>query len=255
MSSVIDFSNNPHHRCHMLGTKKHKYKQYNSATNTIACCTAFPGITHLAKKITTSNPLTNHYDMMVTKANLLETNTCDYSQYFHNGDGDVFVANNCPDLYTNVHVQMGVYNALYANDDNYNASQLVPFISGTAVSCPSNYIPYKLEFFLPHFKNVDHALFCHSNINSVKSILNNIPKLNYNLSQYETLQGGKCNTNTCTTKLPAHLGQATHPEYTASNDNTELGPGQLAGAIIGGLVLFALIIVVIYYLYKHKYIK
>ena len=253
----VKSSVDPYQKCHSTGTNSYLYKQYDSASNSVSCCTANDvGVTALAKTQDTNITIKDPYDFLVTKSSAASCSKCDFSQYISSSANSVFFKKNYPDLYDNADVQRQLYNIIYAGDATLNASQLVPTFADKNISCTTGYVPYLVEVFLPNMGNVDYAYFCTNNINSVVSGLDNMTngtdKVDYNLSQFETLEGGKCNTNSCNTKVASYLGQATHQEYKASSEKDGLSDGALIGFGVMGLVILILVIFLIVQYVSHE---
>lgn len=256
---TVSRSTNPYHVCHQQGTTSSKHKRYNNTHNTISCCTANDaGATALAKQQDNPTPVTDLYTFLVTLTGQLEANHCDFSTFISSSANTAFLRKNYPILFENASIQMEVYNALYTGDADYNASGLVPTISGKTISCPTNYVPYLVEIILPNSGNTDYISFCSKDSESViTNKLNSIKvpgtnnRIHYNLSLYENNDGSKCKSNTCNTKVDAFLGQATHPEYVSQHEQFSLSDGAIAGFAVLGFFLLVALIIAIYFSTRH----
>ena len=254
---IIKSSSDPYTSCHILGTKAHRLKQYDQASNTVSCCTAQDiGVTALAKTQDNNTPINNLYDFLVTKTNASNDSKCDFSKFISSTTGETNFKQNYRDLYENTEVQEKLYNILYTGDSTHNASQLVPTLTDKTVTCPTDYVPYLVEVFLPNFETFEYAYFCSKDKNTIVSNLNNLKipgtnnRVHYNLSVFENNDGSKCNTNTCNTKVNSFLGQATHPEYVDQHEPNSLSLWVIIVFTILGLIILALFFALIWFVQK-----
>lgn len=144
--------------------------------------------------------------------------------------------------------EFSLFDQLYylpAMKNNKNTSNLVPIYSTDSVSCSAagtNFIPMVLEYKEEDENSSRFIRFCTENPANIENDIKNLG-LVYNLYNYETKQGDKCNSNTCNTPYIAAMGQSLHPNISqSSSKNNQV---MLVTISIGVAVLILTIIILV----------
>jgi len=208
------------------------YKSYDATTGKLLNC-IYPQI----------GPMQIAIDKQYTKANK-PTET----QYNDLAVGNCKLTNfpkkTHPELYDYLEMEWTIFNKLYINSLNTtnNTSGLVPQYSGKTITCPTDSVPYVLQYSLLTGYN-KYIRFCATSDQILRINFTTIG--DYYIYKYtDDNIKNDCNTSTCTTPYASFLGHSLQPEpYIKNTDKNDKKDTLIISlSVVGGLIVLGLVI-------------